>query len=1005
MDIQRGKFWTVLSFLPFPRITPSLPPSGFPLDNLLCNLLKTLLSRSRPIAGNASILPRNGHSHSRTTVSKSTSCPGETSMMGGFIHRSAVAVILFCLLFSTIPLYGADYETQYGKARKDYYALKNSQKKKQYRSYWLNCIEEFQVVYTKYPRSPRSDDALFTVATLYYDLYAYSLLKTDLQQALSSFQSLVTEYPSSRLADDAQFKIGEIHLKRKEFSEAYEAFQKVIDQFPKGDMISLARINLNKLKEYKPKPAPKELRGYGTKSQPKEENGLHPVTRIKYWSNPDYTRVVIYVDNEVPYTNRLLKRDPSIKKPPRLYIDIDSAVISPDLKQPIPIFDGLLKMARAGQNSPDTVRVVLDIESIKDYKIFPLNDPFRIVIDIFGVSSSEGKALAAMEEKQPLLPPSEPGIKRIVIDPGHGGRDPGAIGPSGLMEKDVVLKIAKRLKKKLERRGYEVFLTRERDIYLPLEERTAIANTKKADLFVSIHANASRKRGARGIETYILNFASDEETMELAAHENAISTKRLSDLQIILYSLMLNAKVNESSRLAHHVQRSMSNTLNHGRSSHRDRGVKQAPFYVLMGARMPAILAEVSFISNRSEERKLKSRKHLDKIAVAIAEGLDGYIEETKKAQRPLPSPRKTSLKTKGLPERIIEGRMKKGDCLYTALQERGISPDQIVAITAHLKPLLDFRDCNPGDSFRISFDERGELQAFLYEASLTDVYEVTREGERYVASRRKVILDRHLTRVEGEIGSTLFDAIEKAGEEDLLALVFADVFAWEIDFHNDPRKGDRFKIIVEKFYKDDQFIRYGTVLAAAYETPSQKYRGFYFRGPGGREGHYDERGRSLEKSFLRSPLKFTRITSGYSRRRRHPILGGYHPHLAIDYAAPTGTPIRAVADGKVVFCGWNRGYGRQVTIKHGNEYTTYYAHLSRYGRGMRKGKRVKQKEIIGYVGSTGLATGPHLDYRISRNGKFLDPLKMKSPPISSIRKEYVAAFEAERDHLASLLR
>jgi len=447
---------------------------------------------------------------------------GRPSIMNGFIHKSAIVLIILGLLFCSLPARGSEYEDQYRKARNYYYALKNSQRKKQYRSYWLKCIEEFQAVYTKYPRSPRSDDALFTVATLYYDLYGYSLLKSDLQKALSSFQSLVARYPSSRLADDAQFKIGEIHLKRKEFFKAYEAFQKVIDQFPKGDMVSTARNKLKELQDYKPKPLPKEARG------------LHPVRGMKYWSNPDYTRVVIYVDKEVSYTNRLLKRDPSIDKPPRLYIDIDSAKISPDLRQPIPIHDGLLKMARAGQNTPDTVRVVLDIESIRDYKIYPLNDPFRIVIDIFGVSSAEGKALAAIKEKQPLLRPSEPGIKRIVIDPGHGGRDPGAIGPSGLMEKDVVLKIAKRLRKKLEKRGYEVFLTRERDIYLPLEERTAIANTKKADLFVSIHANASRKRGARGIETYILNFPSDEKAMELAALENAISTKRLTDLQIIL---------------------------------------------------------------------------------------------------------------------------------------------------------------------------------------------------------------------------------------------------------------------------------------------------------------------------------------------------------------------------------------------------------------------------------------------------------------------------------------
>ncbi len=1005
MEIPRKKFWTTVSFSSFLQILPSLSVLGFPIYNGFSTILRILPSRVRPLEGNLLISSRYGASDSRIKVSSAAFYPGKPPVRKGFIRMSAVVLIFLGLLLPGTSIYGADYEDQYRKARNDYYALKTSRKKKKYRSYWLRCVEKFQTVYTQYPQSPRADDALFTVGLLYYDLYGYSFLKSDLTKAFSSFQGLIAKYPSSKLADDGQFKIGEIHLKRKEFSEAYEAFQGVIDQFPRGDMVSLARIKLNELEEYKPRPPAKEVKGYGPKPVPRGESELHPVTRIKYWSNPDYTRVVIYVDKEVPYRNRLLKRDPSINKPPRLYIDIDSAMISPDLKQPIPIHDGLLKMARAGQNSPDTVRVVLDIESIKDYKIFPLNDPFRIVIDIFGASSTEGKALAAMEEKQPVLRPSQPGIERIVIDPGHGGRDPGAIGPSGLMEKDVVLKIAKGLRKRLEKRGYKVFLTRERDIYLPLEERTAIANTKRADLFVSIHANASRKRGARGIETYILNFASDEETMELAARENAISTKRLTDLQIILYSLMLNAKVNESSRLAHHVQESLSNSLNHRKSSHRDRGVKQAPFYVLMGARMPAILAEVSFISNKREERRLKSRKHLDRIASAIARGLNGYIEETRNAQRSLPSPRKTSLKTKGAPERSIEGRMARGSSLYKELKKRKVASDQIALITAKLKPLLDFKDCNPGDSFRLSLDEQGELQTFLYEAGLTDIYEVTREGDQYIASKREVVLDLQLTKVQGKIESTLFDAIDKTGEGDRLALIFADIFAWEIDFHNDPRKGDRFKIVVEKFHKNGQFIRYGNVLTAAYDTPSQEYRGFYFKEPGGQEGYYDENGRSLEKSFLRSPLKFTRITSGYRRRRRHPILGGYRPHLAIDYAAPTGTPIRAVGDGKVVFCGWNRGYGKQVTIKHGNGYTTYYGHLSRYARGIKKGRRVKQKQIIGYVGSTGIATGPHLDYRISKNGKFLDPLKMKSPPISFLRGERLADFEYKRDHLASLLR
>ncbi len=950
MEILRKKFWTILASLHLSRIFPSPSP-----------IRHRILTKPSPITR--------------------------------FLHTSAVLLILSCLFFSSPPAQGSGYEEQYGKARTDYYALKNSEKKKKYRSYWLSCIEEFRAVYTQYPKSPRADDALFTMAMLYHDLYGYSFLKSDLQEALSSFQTLVERYSSSRFADDAQFKIGEIYLNRKEFSRAYMAFQKVVDLFPRGDMVSKARATLKELEEYKPEPLAKEVKG------------LSSVKDIRYWSNPDYTRVVIYVDEQVSYKEHRLRRDPSIKKPGRLYIDIDSAVISPDLKQPIPIHDGLLKMARAAQNTPGTVRVVLDIESIKDYKIFPLNGPlFQIVIDIFGDFSSEGKALAAIEKKQPLLPPSDPGIKRIVIDPGHGGRDPGAIGPSGLKEKDVVLKIAKELKKKLNTRGYEVFLTRERDIYLPLPERTAIANTKNADLFLSIHANASRKRGAQGIETYIYNFPSDEEARELAARENAISPEELTDLQYILYDLMATGKVNESSRLAHHVQHSLCYSLNHRYSDNGDRGIKQAPFYVLMGARMPAILVEVSFISNRLEERRLKSRKYQDKIVAAIGEGLNRYVEETKEAYRASSSPREAST-DRISPGHIIVGRMERGSCLYTSLKKRGVSLDQISLITAHLKPIFDFKDCNPGDTFRVYLDNSGQVQRFEYEANLSHVYEVIRDGDRYVASKKELILDRHLTRVEGEIESSLFDAIEESDEGDRLALAFADIFAWEIDFHNDPRKGDRFNILVEKFYKDGQFIRYGNVLAATYNTPSQAFKGYYFKDQGGREGYYDEKGRSLEKHFLRSPLKFTRITSGYTRRRRHPILGGYHPHLAVDYAAPTGTPIQAVADGKVVFRGWNRGYGRQVAIKHGNGYTTYYNHLSRYGRGIKKGKRVKQKQIIGYVGSTGLATGPHLDYRIAKNGKFLDPLKMKSPPISSIDSKHRADFEAERDYLASLLR
>src|SRR3990167_5960812 len=306
------------------------------------------------------------------------------------------------------------------------------------------------------------------------------------------------------------------------------------------------------------------------------------VTDIRYWSNPAYTRVVINLSSDAVFKHRLLK-------------------------EPIPINDGLLKMARAGQYTRDTVRVVLDIESIEDYKIFPMAEPFRIVIDVMGkrgVRSQESEVRRQPTPDKPTLA-QQLGlkIKRIVIDAGHGGKDPGAIGKRGLQEKDVVLKIAKGLKETLvSELGAEVIMIREDDKFIPLEERTAIANTKEADIFISVHANASFNRRASGVETYYLNLTNDEAAIRVAARENAVSTKKMSDLQYILNDLMKTAKTNESSRLAAKVQGSLVSSLKAKYSDVKGNGVKGAPFYVLVGTHMPSILVEVCFISNPKEE-------------------------------------------------------------------------------------------------------------------------------------------------------------------------------------------------------------------------------------------------------------------------------------------------------------------------------------------------------------------------------------------------------------------
>jgi N-acetylmuramoyl-L-alanine amidase len=304
--------------------------------------------------------------------------------------------------------------------------------------------------------------------------------------------------------------------------------------------------------------------------------------------------------------------------------------MSPLLANSIPIQDGLLRNARVGQHTADTVRVVLDIESIEGHKIFSLYDPYRIVIDVTGESKTQRSA--PERGTPPTLTLAQQlglGVKKVVIDPGHGGKDPGAEGPGGLAEKQIVLSLAKRLRVKLVKElKLEAILTREKDVFLPLEERTVLANTRKADLFISIHTNANRNKEVKGISTYILNVATDDEAAKLAAFENAVSTKRISDLEKILSDLMLNTKISESTRLAHMVQDGMIQALSQNYPGTRDLGVRQAPFYVLIGAQMPCILVECSFISNPIEAKRLASPAYRERVATGIMNGVRTYIKQ-----------------------------------------------------------------------------------------------------------------------------------------------------------------------------------------------------------------------------------------------------------------------------------------------------------------------------------------------------------------------------------------
>ncbi|MFQ5480676.1 MAG: N-acetylmuramoyl-L-alanine amidase [Thermodesulfobacteriota bacterium] len=358
---------------------------------------------------------------------------------------------------------------------------------------------------------------------------------------------------------------------------------------------------------------------------------LNTITAIRHWSNPDYTRVVIDLTGKASYEYHLLKKDPSIHKPRRFFVDIKDSSPAKSLSRDITINDGLLLHVRSAQHSKNTARVVIDIESIDDYKIFSLNNPFRIIIDMNGKGGGAHVPVKKTKDRKVTRPRKSKKHKKkllIVVDPGHGGKDPGAIGHRGLQEKNVTLKIARMVVKDLSRKlDSKVILTRKRDVYVALEERTAIANSRNADLFVSIHINSSRRRSATGVETYILNLSTNEESRRLAARENSTTKKGLGDLEYILRDLVKTAKTNDSVRLASSVQGKLVTGLRRKYSRIKGNGVKGAPFYVLVGTRMPSILVEVSFISNSREEKRLRSTKYLEEVSKGITTGVVDYVK------------------------------------------------------------------------------------------------------------------------------------------------------------------------------------------------------------------------------------------------------------------------------------------------------------------------------------------------------------------------------------------
>lgn len=575
--------------------------------------------------------------------------------------------LLILLLAGASPATAAQSKA-YNKARADYDALLASQQKQLYRENWLKVIDGLTALGETKPADDKAPNALLLAGKAWQGLWSVSRNPQDGQKAVEAFDGLASQYPQISLADDALVLAAEVlETALNNPAQAYLRYLQVVERYPKGDMRPFAENKLTVLAAHAPKAKPAAVAAVKEEATPPGKGSAAPgqrveLTGVRFWSNPGYTRVVVDLSGSTSYSVNALPADPREKAPARMYVDLAGAAPAAGLVDSLSVNDGLLQTIRTGRPTPETARVVLDLVSVGDAKVFLLEDPTRLVIDVAGETTPsltaaqpelrappavEGKAeppapapaavrdqVAKIVEQAPDEPPSKiklprstiKGLRRIVVDAGHGGKDPGAVGANGLLEKDVTLAMAKSLAARLEEElDCEVILTRKTDIFIPLEERTAIANKVGADLFISIHANASVNRAAQGVETYYLNFSKNDKAAAVAARENGTSIKQVGDLELILFDLMANAKINESSRLASEIQKSLVADLSRHYSNVKDLGVKQGPFYVLLGATMPSVLVEAAFISNSVEETRLQDGKFHEKTASAIVKGVRNY--------------------------------------------------------------------------------------------------------------------------------------------------------------------------------------------------------------------------------------------------------------------------------------------------------------------------------------------------------------------------------------------
>uniref|UniRef100_B8DSH9 N-acetylmuramoyl-L-alanine amidase n=1 Tax=Nitratidesulfovibrio vulgaris (strain DSM 19637 / Miyazaki F) TaxID=883 RepID=B8DSH9_NITV9 len=537
----------------------------------------------------------------------------------------------------------------YAEARKELEAVRGDARRAALREPWLRVMALYEGARDAAPEGELAPNAAYGMAVAQEELAARSWRKDDFLAAVARYNDVVSAYPEDSLADDCMLRAARLRATRLDDAEgAHQLLEAQLRRYPKGDMAGEARALLADLTAARvtvsaqPGKAAAPAVSASPASPAPARGGKPAVLRQVSWrADNDRATITIELSRETEWRSQYAAPDNGAGRPPRLYIDFSDALPDDAVKPGAKVSGALLTRVRSDQPSSGHTRVILDFKALRRYKVQAVRNPYRVVIEVGATDAAlpDGQRpddsrvsvpVREADKATPSVPPKDLveqlglTVHTVLIDAGHGGKDPGAMG-NGIVERNLTLKMARMVGDRLRRMGFSVIYTRDRDVFVPLDKRTAYANDKKADLFLSLHVNANNDPRICGFETYYLDLARTDSATRVAARENAVSEKSLSDLQFILTDLMLNAKTQESRDVANFVQDSALGRLRRGGFPAHDNGVRSAPFYVLMGARMPSVLVELGYCTNPDEARRLNSDQYLSTLADGIAEGVATY--------------------------------------------------------------------------------------------------------------------------------------------------------------------------------------------------------------------------------------------------------------------------------------------------------------------------------------------------------------------------------------------